>query len=127
MFVGVIRLDIHIPGARSLKDKRSVIRSLKERAQSRLRVSIAEVGSLDHPQHATLGAAVVSNSAAVCDEVLASVASMASGLPDAILAGRATEIVSFGAGGKGVQGGIERLLDERPAVDDEEDGLEDDG
>ena len=54
MFVGVLRLRLHIPGARSLKDKRSVVRSLKERAQSRLKVSIAEVAMLDHPQHAVL-------------------------------------------------------------------------
>lgn len=111
MFVGVLRLRLHIPGARSLKDKRSVVRSLKERAQSRLKVSIAEVAMLDHPQHAVLGAAVVSNSSAVCDEVLASLASMASTLPDAVLADRATEIVPFGEGGMGVRGGIEHALD----------------
>jgi uncharacterized protein YlxP (DUF503 family) len=111
MYVGVLRLHIQIVGARSLKDKRSVIRSFKERAQSRLRVSVAEVGLLDHPQHATIGVAVVSNSASVCDEVLASVASMAGTLPDALLADRATEIIPFGEGGRGVQGGIEQALD----------------
>ena len=65
MFVGVLRLRLDIVGARSLKDKRSVVRSLKERAQSRMRVSIAEVGVLDDPRRATLGVAVVSNSAAM--------------------------------------------------------------
>ena len=111
MFVGVLRLHLQIVGARSLKDKRSVVRSFKERAQSRLRVSIAEVGALDHPRHATFGVSVVSNSAAVCDEVLANVASMASTLPDAVLADRATEIIAFGEGGQGVRGGIEHALD----------------
>ncbi|MEJ7735093.1 MAG: DUF503 domain-containing protein [Polyangiaceae bacterium] len=110
MFVGVLRLQLQIVGARSLKDKRSVVRSLKERAQARLRVSAAEIGDLDNPRHATLGFAVVSNSAAVCDEVLANVASMANTLPDAILADRATEIVAFGEGGRGVRGGIESML-----------------
>src|SRR5215212_11544481 len=114
MYVGVLRLHIQIVGARSLKDKRSVIRSFKERAQSRLRVSVAEVGALDHPRHATIGVAVVSNSAAICDEVLASVASMASTLPDAVLADRATEIIPFGEGGRGVQGGIEQALGHDP-------------
>jgi hypothetical protein len=112
MFVGVLRLSLDIVGARSLKDRRSVVRSLKERAQSRMRVSIAEVGELDDPRRATLGVAVVSNSAAMCDQVLASVASMAGSLPDAVLTDRATEIVSFGEGGRGLQGGIESLLDE---------------
>ena len=110
MFVGVLRLQLQIVGARSLKDKRGVVRSLKERAQARLRVSAAEIGDLDNPRHATLGFAVVSNSAAVCDEVLANVANMASTLPDAILADRATEIITFGDGGRGVRGGIESML-----------------
>jgi len=110
MFVGVLRFSLEIVGARSLKDKRSVVRSLKERVQGRLRVSIAEVASLDDPRRATFGVACVSNSAAVCDQVLADVAAMASVLPDAVLSDRATEIVPFGAGGSGVQGGIEQAL-----------------
>lgn len=112
MFVGVLRLSLDIVGARSLKDRRSVVRSLKERVQSRLKVSIAEVGELNDPRRAMLGVAVVSNSASQCDQVLASVASMAGSLPDAVLTDRATEIVAFGEGGRGIQGGIESLLDE---------------
>jgi uncharacterized protein len=132
MFVGVLRLQLQIVGARSLKDKRGVVRSLKERAQARLRVSAAEIGDLDNPRHATLGFAVVSNSAAVCDEVLANVASMANTLPDAILADRATEIIAFGEGGRGVRGGIESMLGGTPSGEDGDDAYgewsgEDDG
>ena len=123
MFVGVLRISITIPGARSLKDRRSVVRSFKERAQSRLHVSIAEIGALEHPQRATFGVAVVSGSAVVCEQVLESVASMAGSLPDALLTDRATEIVSFGEGGAGVLGGIEQALDARAAseLDDDHD------
>ncbi|HVY46145.1 MAG TPA: DUF503 domain-containing protein, partial [Minicystis sp.] len=64
MFVGVLRLRFALPGARSLKDKRSVVRSFKERTQARLRVAVAEVGELDDPRTATLGVACVANSAA---------------------------------------------------------------
>lgn len=113
MFVGVLRLTLSIVGARSLKDKRSVVRSFKERAQGRLRVSVAEVGALDDPRRAIFGVACVSGSAVVCDQVLADVASMAGSLPDAILADRATEIVAFGEEGRGVQGGIEQALDRK--------------
>lgn len=133
MFVGVLRLSLEIVGARSLKDKRSVVRSFKERARGRLCVSVAEVGTLDDPRRATLGVAVVSSSSTVCDQVLASVASMAGSLPDAILADRATEIVSFGDGGSGVRGGIEHALDGRVFGDHDDDfegfaeGDEDDG
>jgi hypothetical protein len=124
MYVGVLRLTLEIVGARSLKDKRSVVRSFKERAQNRLRVSIAEVAAQDDHRRAVFGVAVISGSATVCDQVLADVASMAGNLPDAILADRATEIVSFGEGGRGVQGGIEQALDHPGAhpEDDEEDG-----
>ena len=127
MFVGVLRLSLSILGARSLKDKRSVVRSFKERAQARFHVSIAEVGALDHPQRATFGVATVSNSAAQCDKVLESVASAAANLPDAVLTDRATEIVSFGEGGIGIQGGIEQMLGElassRGDGDEDEEGL----
>jgi uncharacterized protein YlxP (DUF503 family) len=126
MFVGVLRFSLQIPGARSLKDRRSVVRSLKERAQARLRVSIAEVGNVEDPRYATFGVAVVSSSSSVCDQVLSSVASMAGTLPDAILTDRATEIVSFGEGGSGVRGGIENALGEEKfgySDGDEEDEL----
>lgn len=119
MHVGVMRLVLEVPGARSLKDKRQVVRSFKERVKSRLSVSIAEVGDHDKLQLATFGVAVVSGDAAMCEELLSKVTSMASTLPDAILADRAVEMVAFGEGGRGVQGGIEQFaLD---ANDEDED------
>ncbi len=124
MFVGVLRFSLDIPGARSLKDKRSVVRSLKERIQGRLKVSIAEIGVLDDPRRATLGVAVVSNDSTVFDQVMSSVMNVASTVHDAVLTDRATEIVSFGDGGRGIQGGIEQLFDTTnpDENDDEEDG-----
>ncbi len=119
MYVGVLRLTLEIPGARSLKDKRRVVLSFKERAQGRLRVSAAEVAALDDHRRAIVGVAVVSNSPAVCDQVLSSVAAMASTLPDAVLADRATEIIPFGRGGASMQNGLDDLLDDSP--DDAED------
>jgi uncharacterized protein YlxP (DUF503 family) len=109
MHVGVMRLVLEIPGARSLKDKRQVVRSFKERVKSRLSVSIAEVGHLDKLQLATFGVAVVSGDAAMCEELLGRVTSMAGSLPDAILADRASEMIPFGEGGTGVRGGIEQM------------------
>lgn len=117
MFVGVLRLSLSVVGARTLKDKRRIVRSFKERAQSRYRVSIAEVGGLEDPRRATLGVAVVANDAVHCDQVLAAVASAAGSLPDALLTDRATEIVPFGDGGTGVRGGIEAALEGGPAAE----------
>jgi len=45
MPIGLLTLEIHIPDARTLKDKRQVLRSLKDRLRSRFNVAIAE---LDH-------------------------------------------------------------------------------
>jgi len=109
MFVGVLRLSLNIVGARSLKDKRRVVHSLKERLANRLKVSVAEVGELDDPRRAHFGVAIVSNDSARCHQILEEAAHFASTLGDAILTDRATEIIPFGEGGRGVTGGIESL------------------
>jgi uncharacterized protein len=112
MHVGVMRLVLEIPGARSLKDKRQVVRSFKERVKSRIAVSIAEVGHLDKLQLAAFGVAVVSGDAAVCEELLGRVTALASTLPNAVLTDRATEVIPFGDEGSGVVGGIEQVARE---------------
>jgi uncharacterized protein YlxP (DUF503 family) len=110
MFIGVLRLVFQIPGAASLKDRRRVVKSFKDRVRARFPVSIAEVGDLERWQVATLGVAVVANEAARCQEVLSAVSRAAEQANDAVLSDVATEIVPFGAGGKGMQGGIEQAL-----------------
>jgi uncharacterized protein YlxP (DUF503 family) len=122
MFVGVARLVLQIPGARSLKDRRRVVKSFKDRARARLPISIAEIGDLERYQVATLGVAVVSGASSRCSEVLSHAASMATGLGEAILADVATEIVAFGAGGSSLGAGIEKALDRGSDVElDDED------
>src|SRR6195952_888811 len=111
MFVGVARLVLQIPGARSLKDRRRVVKGLKDRVRAKFPVSIAEIGDLERHQVATLGVSVVSNDSARCSEVLSHVASLAGGAHDALVADVATEIVAFGEGGSGIRGGIEQALD----------------
>jgi len=111
MFVGVLRIVLQIPGSRSLKDRRQVVKSFKDRVRARLPVSVAEIGDVERHQVATLGVAVVSGQSARCSEVLGRAKAMASSLSGAVLADVATEIVSFGAGGRGVRGGIESMLD----------------
>jgi len=52
--------------SRSLKDKRQVVKSIKDRLHNGFNVSIAEVEAQDHRQLAVLGLAMVSNEAATC-------------------------------------------------------------
>lgn len=127
MFIGVARVVLQIPGARSLKDRRRVVKSFKDRVRARLPVSVAEIGDLERYQVATLGVAVVSGEAARCSEVLSRVHSAAASLSDAVLADIGTEVIPFGAGGSAVRGGIEQSLSRFGAahVDDEFDDDED--
>ena len=64
MVIGSLRVRLLVRQSRSLKDKRQVVRSLKDRLQNRFNVSVAEVDALDHRQLAVLGFAMVSNEAA---------------------------------------------------------------
>jgi uncharacterized protein YlxP (DUF503 family) len=96
MFVGVLRLTFHIPHARSLKDKRSVVRRFRDRVRARFDVSIAEVDAQDLHQRAVFGVSVVSADASVCDSVLEQVARAAEVAEDAVLTDRATEVIPVG-------------------------------
>jgi len=73
MFVGIVRIELHLPGATSLKDKRSVIRSLKEKIRHQVHASVAEVDHQDLWQRAALGVAVVSGENRQVGELLQSV------------------------------------------------------
>ncbi len=61
MVVGVLEASLAIYGATSLKDKRRVVRSVKDRMSHRFNVSVAEVDELDFCQKAVLGFAMVGN------------------------------------------------------------------
>jgi len=70
MVVGILKVSLHIQGSRSLKDKRRVVRSVKERVKRKFNVSIGEVDSLDNHQTAQLGVCVVSTEVAHADSQL---------------------------------------------------------
>ncbi len=63
-------MRIHIPGSQSLKDKRSIVKSMTSRLQKHFNISIAEVDDHDLWQMATVGIACVSNHNHRVDEVL---------------------------------------------------------
>jgi uncharacterized protein len=59
MVVGVVTFELHLPHARSLKEKRRVIKSLVERLHQRFRVSIVESGFHDLHQRSEVAMAMV--------------------------------------------------------------------
>jgi uncharacterized protein YlxP (DUF503 family) len=79
MFVGIVRIELHIPAATSLKEKRSVVRSLKDRIRQRVHAAVAEVDHQDLWQRAALGVAVVSGESRQIDELLQSVRNLVEG------------------------------------------------
>lgn len=63
MIVGTLRVRLLLREARSLKDKRQVVKSIKDRLHNDFNVSVAEVEAMDNRQLAVLGLAMVSNEA----------------------------------------------------------------
>lgn len=70
LHVLALAVDLRIPAADSLKDKRSVVRTIVDGARRRFEVSAAETGRAEAHQRAELGFAVVSGSPGQCTEVL---------------------------------------------------------
>lgn len=93
MTVGTLRIRFIIRGALSLKDKRRVVKSLKDRVRHRFNAAIAEVDDLDDCRSAVLGVAVVGNDGAYVRSVLAQVANLARSTRDAELAACDMEIL----------------------------------
>jgi len=69
VIVGTLKVRVQIFGAQSLKEKRKVLKSIKDRL-SHMGASVAEVDDLDKWQAATLGLAVVSNDAGFVNSML---------------------------------------------------------
>ena len=70
MIVGARFWELHLAGCQSLKDKRRIVKSLKDRLHQKFGVSAAEVDHQDLWQRATVAVAVVSGDARHAEEVL---------------------------------------------------------
>jgi uncharacterized protein len=70
LVIGLLTLDLLIPGARSLKDKRQALRSLETRLRERLNVAVAEVEHQDLWQRALLAVVSVNTDQAHLDTTL---------------------------------------------------------
>lgn len=68
MHILLIKLDLQIPHAHSLKDKRSQIKSLKDRLSSRFNASVAEIDALDNWHQAVMAVCMISNDRSYLDK-----------------------------------------------------------
>lgn len=80
MHIGICTLHLRLLENHSLKGKRRVVKSIKDRVRSKFNVSIAETGGLDKWQWATLGVACVSNDARSANSILSKVVDFISGM-----------------------------------------------
>jgi hypothetical protein len=73
MIVGTLKMRLHLRECRSLKDKRRVIRSLKDTVRNRFNVAVAETDEQDAWQTAQIGVATVGTDTPFVESVLSSV------------------------------------------------------
>ncbi len=81
MTIGVLQLELEIGDAMSLKDKRRVVKSLKDRIAHGHNVSIAEVGALDQHRRSILGLAMVANDARYVEGALSKIVDFIRAVP----------------------------------------------
>jgi len=73
MPIGLLTLEIYIPEAHSLKDKRQVLRSLKDRLRGKFNVAVAELEGQDSWQRSVVGVVSLANNAGFVEETLRTV------------------------------------------------------
>jgi len=97
MYVGMAQLTVAIEHSRSLKDKRVVIRRIKDRVRERVGVAISEVGELDRWQRAALGCAVTAGERQQALELLDEVIRVATAAADGQVIAVARDVWTFDA------------------------------
>lgn len=84
MHIGLLYVHLSIPGAQSLKDRRRVVRSIKDRLKA-LNVAVAEVGDRAHWQTAELAVVAVANDQGGLDQLLGSAERIVNGNSEAVV------------------------------------------
>ena len=97
MIVAVALLELHIEYAQSLKEKRMVVKSLRDKLRHRFEISAAEVGLQDVHQRAQLGIAFVTGSRPTAEALLEKIQDFVETSTDAVVSGWTSELVEFDA------------------------------
>ena len=89
--IGVLTLELRFESSHSLKEKRHVVQSLKDRLRHKFNVSVAEIDHQDLWQRSTIAAVTVSSARENAEKVLRSVEEEAAGLVGSALVDAAVE------------------------------------
>ncbi len=93
MPVGLLTLELHIEHAQSLKDKRQVLRSLKDRLRAKFNVAVAELEYHDTWQRSVVGIVTISNEEHHVEESLQQVLAEADNILGPLLISHTVEVV----------------------------------
>jgi hypothetical protein len=93
MIVGLLTLDLHLPEADSLKSKRLLIKSLKDRIKNRYNVSIAEVDAHNLWQRSVIAMACVANEKRLINQVFEDVKKLIESMPSVELVDSTMEML----------------------------------
>jgi uncharacterized protein len=93
MPVGLLTLELHIQHAQSLKDKRQVLRSLKDRLRAKFNVAVAELEHHDTWQRSVVGIVTLSNEEQHVQESLQHVLAEADRILGTLLISHAVELI----------------------------------
>lgn len=85
MYIGSLTIHLRIPQSRSLKDKRRIIKGIKERLRQKFNISIAEVDDNDLWQRAVVGVVAVGNERRFLESVLTQVDNYILSRPEVIV------------------------------------------
>lgn len=89
--LGVLTLEIYVEHSHSLKEKRHVVKSIKDRLRERFNVAVAEIDHLDSWQASLVAVVTVSNDRVHAEQVLQAVEAHAAGILGGCLAATSIE------------------------------------
>jgi len=95
MFVAVALVELHIEYAKSLKEKRMVVKSLRDKLRRRFEVSAAEVGLNDVHQRARMAVSFVTGSKTTAESLLEKMQTFIESNTDAVISGWTSELLDF--------------------------------
>ncbi len=95
MLVVVVLFELHIEYAQSLKEKRMVVKSLRDKLRNRFELSASEVALQDLHQRARIALAFIAHDQAAADGKLDTIRDFVESSTDAVVAGWTTEKLEF--------------------------------
>lgn len=96
MIVGIRRITLHLPGNRSLKGKRKIVRKICDRVKHRFSISIAEIGDLNLHQRSQIGYTIISNEEKVVQSLMTQIQEFIEALQLAPILNLESEVIHFG-------------------------------